>query len=1063
MIGESELAVHEVDCMLTASGHVVHLVPDRQMLRRRRELYYRRAKEHGTVPRDLPVQMIGGWVRRLRRRLGVWTRRLQPWQRRSLLRACRREVSPGELSRLRDIWDTRGMVGSLHHFAELVRDHGLDMDELPDEVPDEVCQVIRTYRRRLGQEGAADKPGLFSEIIAALRADDSLRFDRIVVDGFCHLPPSEQRLLRAAAERTDCLRVLVPADRRVVDVYPTDEQLRREWGIPGEHIERYFPDLASSPLAGRLFRVDPTDLEIAEPEHPRIHLWTVTDEREQNERIAGFLKRKLVGKYDPGDCCVVVRDEEQRAALARHFYGVGVPVSTSSDIPLEQTRTGGMIQAVLDAIECPSVGTIYHLASFPHVSGEWEVLRRLPAYVPAEREVEGQEIRHVLDAVRSSLQHRQQSDSLRMGSRERQNEAIGELRELDRRLEVLLDALQAPEGSASSACARHLMEVLETLRAGETLQNMLIGDGGRIPEVIADLSAWRYFCDRMERGIDRSLLPRARYVETGWSDFAEMIREFLHCETVPVPEVPGRAAMRPRAGRGVSISCDEAPGSGQYRIIVLPYMSSGTYPRRSRPGWLEDAFLGEELRDPTSEQREENYFFYRCACAAADDLLLVFPQEVEEVPQVPSPYLQEVEMATSAGTVDFTAREVPGQSPDPDRVASWRQLRTHVLATGELSGKSGALVERSLAVDGVDRGLFWLSLRASRARHSARWSEWDGDVGDADVLGVLRERFPSRATVSPTDLERYAGCPFRFYLQEVLGLSPRYRVEGEIPPYIVGRLYHAVLEAYYRRYAEDTALGQPPDQEEERQFVHRRVQEWSRQLAASMAWLDDHFFASLQRRTEEVLCRFLTYERERRESAGDEEYLFTWQMEKQFSLDMTGVSPGGEDLALTVEGVMDRVDRTEDPAAEEPDAAVVFDYKMGTQPPGRDDMLSGRDLQVPIYIAAAREILSDLRVLGGGYLSISGRHARGGLYLPEAAELLHLNPERHAVTPDELSEALDACRRQIMQYWGQIRSGFFPLWPEEERYCSWCDFSPICRHESSRVRRKGENREEADR
>jgi|GEM_PF-4364513 len=1049
----NEIRRREVDRLLTATGRVVHLVRDRRALRKTREMYYDWAEARNEILRDVPVQMMGGWVRRLQRRLGVRIRRLDPWHQRSILRACLREVVPPESSHLREIWNRRGMVASLYEFASATRGYGLTSGDLGDGTPEEIRWVMQTYEERLRCENAADKPLLFSHIIEALQDDDSLRFERILVDGFCDMPPSEHRLLIAAAERADSVRVLVPGDGRVSDVYPTDAQLRCQWGSLSKSITRYLPDrLADSPLSGRLFRIDPTDLTPEPSERPRIRLWAVSDEHEQNDRIAAFVKEKLKGDRGPGDCCVIVRNERHRAALARHFLRSGIPVSTSGDVSLAETRVGRLVNALLEVIESPTVEGVFRLVSSPYVGSEWRELRRLCAYLPED--MDDVSMHRELQTVLDSLQYQQRSDSFRLESLDRLTDAIAEIRRLDGRLELLLDHLHEPDTSDPAACAENLMEVMSVLGAEETLRGLMLGDGGRTPEVIADLSAWRAFRDQMDRGIDPSLLPRPSRTAIGWSDYAELIREFLQHETVPIPDVPDRTGLRPRAGRGVMLSSGEPPEPGEYPVVVLPYMVSGVFPGRTSPGWLEDACFGDDLHDPEAEERAENYFFYRCACAANDDLVLVFPQEVDEAPQAPSAYLQEVEMAASARLVDFTAGENPGQLSGLGRISCWRDFRIRMLAAGEHSGDAGSLIRESMLADEMDPQAVELSLLACRKRHCRFWSEWDGNISENDVED-LRSRFPENHTISPTYLNRYARCPFRFFAGEVLGLSPQFQTEREIPIFLVGRIYHAVLEAYYGRYAQDIANGEGPTPEEERREIRRLVAEWSRRCRRSMGWIHEHFFDSLERRAEEVLSRFLTWERERREaSAGTGGELLPWQVEEPFSLELSGASSCGGEIFLTINGIIDRVDRSEFLATEDPDEILVFDYKMTSQPPGREDMIEGRDLQVPIYIKAAREMLDDLRVLGGGYLSINGRTARSGLYLYEAASGLQLNPEKYSVSEEEMSAALDTCRRTILRYWEQIRSGFFPVWPDDDKYCGWCEFSGACRYEPRRIKRK---------
>ena len=94
---------------------------------------------------------------------------------------------------------------------------------------------------------------------------------------------------------------------------------------------------------------------------------------------------------------------------------------------------------------------------------------------------------------------------------------------------------------------------------------------------------------------------------------------------------------------------------------------------------------------------------------------------------------------------------------------------------------------------------------------SRRWgglSRWNGFVGPG-AAGDALER-----VLSPTSLERYAGCPFRFFMSKVLGLEVLERPEElvVVEPREKGRLVHDVLEQLVLRRIE---LGLVPSDEPE--------------------------------------------------------------------------------------------------------------------------------------------------------------------------------------------------------------------------------------------------------
>ena len=124
------------------------------------------------------------------------------------------------------------------------------------------------------------------------------------------------------------------------------------------------------------------------------------------------------------------------------------------------------------------------------------------------------------------------------------------------------------------------------------------------------------------------------------------------------------------------------------------------------------------------------------------------------------------------------------------------------------------------------------------------------------------------------------------------------------------------------------------------------------------------------------------------------------------------------DRRLRVRGAIDRVDRRDD------GGLVVLDYKTGGTSQYRElsedqPVSGGRQLQLPLYAAAVRQILdTDDEVLGRfWFVSTKGRFQRKG----------------YPVTDAVAAHALDAVRTIV----DGIEAGHFPLHPAEPTWRSW--------------------------
>lgn len=252
--------------------------------------------------------------------------------------------------------------------------------------------------------------------------------------------------------------------------------------------------------------------------------------------------------------------------------------------------------------------------------------------------------------------------------------------------------------------------------------------------------------------------------------------------------------------------------------------------------------------------------------------------------------------------------------------------------------------------------------RAWNARRSGdTYTEYDGIVDPAD-LERLDPAPPGRG-LSPTRLETYAACPFRYLVENVYG-ARRSTVAPEglsLDPRDRGSLVHAVLESFL-----GALDGDHPSE------AHR-----SEQLELLDATIDDHFARSsggwgavpavVEQARASIradLRRWWALE------AGDAtaEDGHRWRpvaLEAAFGRDR---GDGGDEVAavvvetatgpVEVAGRVDRVDISADGTA-----FRVLDYKTGDVGPG-SARAGGRGLQLPVYLRAGAAI-TDLPLEAG--------------------------------------------------------------------------------------------------
>ena len=490
-----------------------------------------------------------------------------------------------------------------------------------------------------------------------------------------------------------------------------------------------------------------------------------------------------------------------------------------------------------------------------------------------------------------------------------------------------------------------------------------------------------------------------------------------------------------RFGHGVLVApLATSPGYDLDAVFVLG-LAEGTCPTLRRDGALlpdSDRLLavGGELVTSDERLRTQHRAYLAALAAGRVHRVLTFPRGDlrGRRERLPSRWLLDSASAL-AGRPVFSS-DVAGL---PDDVL-------HVVesyAAGVAGAHAhGSVEERDVAMllaspdplrHPLTDGAIAAGFEARAARAGAAFTKWDGNLAghavDSPATGV---------PMSPSRLETWAGCPFRYFLQSVLRLGEREDPERivEISAAERGTLVHAVLERFITEVLDRPVPPGP-------------AEPWTSADRARVVEIAEEEFAVVEgkglsgrplhwRRTQaEVLADldvFLTKDDEHRRLGG----LRPVQVEMAFGLggEQPLSIPLRDGRVLTFRGKVDRVDVAED------GHPVVLDYKTGS---GRgydeladDPVREGKTLQLGIYAEAARARLGHDRVEARYWLiSPKGKWEQPGY------EWTDERRERFLGVAETIVEG--------------IESGVFPARPGDydafwgaHDNCRFCDFDRLC-------------------
>ena len=345
-------------------------------------------------------------------------------------------------------------------------------------------------------------------------------------------------------------------------------------------------------------------------------------------------------------------------------------------------------------------------------------------------------------------------------------------------------------------------------------------------------------------------------------------------------------------------------------------------------------------------------------------------------------------------------------------------------------------------------GILAGALQVGRGRYySSDFSEWNGNLaaaaGSAGLAGGL-----SGQVLSPTGLEKWASCPFRYFLGQQLRLSAQDSPEDiyRISSLEQGSLVHEILEKFIGQAREQGTLPLPG-------------QEWTAADEKLLRDIAEKAFAEAESRgitgrpllwrmaqadILDDLTAFLDSDTQVRERFG----LSPAREEARFGIDGDNAAAGWaaavyrlrDGTEIRFRGVIDRVDRSADGRE-----ALVLDYKSGSTwgyaGLEEDAIDKGRRLQLSIYGLAAQQALGPDALVRAAYWFVS---SRGGF------QLIPSDPVN--IADETVQERFEEGIAAIVS---GIRGGVFPANPGSWAFnnalgksnyqnCHYCDFDALC-------------------
>jgi ATP-dependent helicase/DNAse subunit B len=443
---------------------------------------------------------------------------------------------------------------------------------------------------------------------------------------------------------------------------------------------------------------------------------------------------------------------------------------------------------------------------------------------------------------------------------------------------------------------------------------------------------------------------------------------------------------------------------------------------------------------------DEMLLFYQVVTRARSRLVLSYPA-VDEKGQalLPSSFLNAVLDCFAHEAVSKQRRSMLIERYDQELPLSPAEHRVQT-ARGLMAGMAGLTGLPGDLAANLSGAARMIHLRL----HAKDYNPYDGLLRDPTVVAGVEQFFGPEKIISPTALEEYIACPFRFFLSNVLRLEPLEEPSEEIEVTRRGQAFHRALS---RLHAQLKTLGvlQPSE------IVDEHVQKQLRDAVAE-------YVERAPSPASKVLWQ-LEGQRLRRAAARYRdhwsEFVKPWlpletapqpyRFEVDFGLPSSDGSPPAGPLIIRADGlevrISGRIDRID--IAPLPDGVGfwIIDYKTGHSTHYTStDLQKFRRLQLTLYALAVEEVLlagQQARPLGLAYWLVTEKGPK--VVLPSKGQVVWFHET------ERWREIREQLQRWVITLVTNIRQGVFPLKPRSEDCTKTCDFSEICRIAQSRA------------
>ena len=942
----------------------------------------------------------------------------------------------------------------------------------------ELAAIYDNYQQLLHRSELYDAEGRFwaaREILAESIASDRRNYDLVVVNGFNDFTTAQYDILQLLGECSGRMLLSLTVDQRPAETGNSEPLLFAKTRHTLDRLLQTFPNLnveyltPPQPTASSLQQLQQHAFRKAADEERQVEGLTTEEfrgveilaansELEEIEAIAQRIKSLLQQQQaNPQDILIVGRSGEGMATLiSAVFPEFGIPFAMELRPRLEAEPLVRALQTLLRV----------HQEDWPFQPLLEVVGNRLFSKFSAEEDSAGS---YAL-LPRIALEHCVRSAQLPDGRK-----ALLEQLEYRQNLAAQDADGEADRRSAQVSLALHELRQLDELLSALPAEATIDQWSATIETLLSRLDALSSATSHSTRASHGWNLLRRELrgiaLVDDWSQTEPQVLKLSDLQQLIVTITREQRLPAPHdaIGRVRILSAESARKLSTKHLFLVGLgeqaFSSGTFvdqPSSTTESQTLSTNVPESLADPDDaslSHSEPLLLFYELVTRASESLTLSYPAlDAKGQPLSPSPLLIDLQRSVGLGRIVHTTMTM-AQEPVLGRGAHSLSGFRRQAVQQALASKPQWLAGMISSPQHVRTGSAILSGVDAVAQRSTRdtFGAYEGLLLSDAAATALARQFDGEHLWSPSQLESYAACPFRFFAEQLLGLEPLSELILSNDARRRGSLLHQVLAEIHLQLSREK-LGETTSDQTSHELVRRFLAALDAAVKASPLRGIEHSLREIERREIEAWADdYATQEQNYRsqwkhldeppsptyfevrfgpETRGGADTSDRASTPLPFELDL-----GAERIRLT--GQIDRVDVGR---VGEVTVFNIIDYKSGQEVKLKlDKVRSGRQLQLPLYALAAEQLLlaeQGAVALATGYWNIRGK---GFETRPGASLQLHELADQTLRTSADWQQLQPEIFNRVQQLIRGIRKGEFPVYNEDEHCTRSCALSTICR------------------